>query len=497
MQDSQSNLAMPKSETVRFRSFSHSSWRIADLSILGVWLTLVSLTLCYHEKWADEAQAWLIARDLNLTTMWLKELRYEGTPGLWHTILWIAQHVFHLPYGAIGIIGMTCAAAGVAFVLWRAPFPRMLRYMLVFSYFMLFQYAAIARPYTLLPLLAFVAADSFKNREHPERITLALVLLSLLSLHGILIALGIGAAYLAQAESDWAALSGTVKKRYFLCVFVFAATLLFVYLVLKPPPDVDALGFDPKAWHASQSAKLTSILSGALLDFILPSALFLLYAGIWCFLRRKLLAFLLPVVSSILLYVFIHGQSHHHGTLFITVITGLWIAWPTPEEQAALDGDQRRATQIMTALLAILFAVNIWDAAVSIRYEYLYPYCGAEDAAKYLRSVGADKQSVFGYTYGEAAVQAYFDRNVFQNMPTTYFHHGAPHAGADIDWVALQAIHPEYVVLFTGAPIRELPMVDPSMRTCGYEMVHFSDGYLFFKRSLMDRQVYAVYRRLP
>ena len=58
------------------------------------------------QKWADEAQAWLIDRDLDLKTIWFHELRYEGSPGLWHTILWVAQHVFHARYDGLGYIGM-------------------------------------------------------------------------------------------------------------------------------------------------------------------------------------------------------------------------------------------------------------------------------------------------------------------------------------------------------------------------------------------------------
>ncbi len=80
-------------------------------------------TVRYHEKWADEAQAWLIARDLDLKTIWFHELRYEGHPGLWHTILWMAQHVFHAPYAALGYIGVAFAIAGVAVLVFKAPFP--------------------------------------------------------------------------------------------------------------------------------------------------------------------------------------------------------------------------------------------------------------------------------------------------------------------------------------------------------------------------------------
>src|ERR1035441_6582079 len=109
-----------------------SWWRIADFGVLGLWIVTVGLTIQYHEKWADEAQAWLLARDLDLRTLWFHELRYEGTPGLWHTILWLAQRVFHAPYGSISYIGMAFATAGVALVLFKAPFPRPLRWLLVF-----------------------------------------------------------------------------------------------------------------------------------------------------------------------------------------------------------------------------------------------------------------------------------------------------------------------------------------------------------------------------
>lgn len=61
-------------------------WRIADISAFGLWLILVGIIQQHHEPWADESQAWLLARDLELKTLWFHELRYEGTPGLWHTI---------------------------------------------------------------------------------------------------------------------------------------------------------------------------------------------------------------------------------------------------------------------------------------------------------------------------------------------------------------------------------------------------------------------------
>src|ERR1017187_4048901 len=214
-------------------------WRIGDFGVLGLWIAIVGFTLSYHEKWADEAQAWMSARDLDFRTIWFHELRYEGSPGLWHTILWVAQHVFHAKYGAISYIGMAGATAGVALLIFKAPFPRIIRWPLAFTYFMVYQYAVIARPYTLLPLLAFAAAILFKDIRHPERMTVVLVLLANLSVHGTILAGCFGLAYLIEAVRSWRTLEAGVRTRYQICVAVMALTFLFLFIILKPTPDVE------------------------------------------------------------------------------------------------------------------------------------------------------------------------------------------------------------------------------------------------------------------
>jgi hypothetical protein len=103
-------------------------------------------------------------------------------------------------------------------------------------------------------------------------------------------------------------------------------------------------------------------------------------------------------------------------------------------------------------LLACLALFNISDAAVTIRNEYRYPYSGAPDVVHYLNSVGAGRQPIFGYLYGMAAVQAYYDHNILANIPTTYFHHGLPRFGNSMDEEELDRLSPEYVILFSEAP---------------------------------------------
>ncbi len=478
-------------------------WRIADCGVLAVWIAVTAFTLRYHEKWADEAQAWLLARDLSLKAIWFHELRYEGTPGLWHTILWIAQHVFHAGYGALGPIGLVCATAGVAVLIFKAPFPRYIRWPLAFTYFIVYQYAVIARPYTLLPLFAFAAAIFFKDRGRPERLTIVLVLLANLSLHGTILAGCLGLAYLVEAWPAWRTMDQDVRNRYMICIGMMALTFLFVVIVVWPTPDVGEFVVKnqivqlPEAIKAQQPhawQKFQSVISGPFLDYWFPSLLFIVLAGAWCYSRRKLLAFALPIGTLMSLY-FIHGYAHHQGTLFVSAITAFWIAWPDATEKPLFDASQRRAQYGILALLTALICLNIWDGEVAIRHEYLYPYSGAEDAANYLKSVGADRTRIVAFLYGMVGVQAYFDRNIFVNFSAAHYHHGLPFEGLEFNPDDFRRMDPEYVVLFTEQPQIAMQFGIPELQAVGYEIVHFSDGYMIYKQGVYVRQVYFILRR--
>jgi hypothetical protein len=282
---------------------------------------------------------------------------------------------------------------------------------------MVYQYAVIVRPYTLLPLLAFFAAFLFKDVEHPERMTLVLVLLANLSLHRTIQAGCLGLVYLMDAYRVRARLDARVRRRYWICIGVMAAVFVFIVLILRPTPDIEEFvlkrqfaqlppDVQAQAQIPTVPRKLTTVISGGFLDWIVPSVVFLALTAGWFLIRRRFILFALPVGAMIAFYAKIHGAAHHHGTAFVAALTALWIAWPTIMERKAFDTVQRRALQGMTALLLCLCAINICDSAVVIEREYLYPYSGAQDAASYLKSVGADHGPMFGFLFGVVAVQA-------------------------------------------------------------------------------------------
>lgn len=481
---------------------SRDLWRVGDALVLLGYSCVVLWTIRYHEKWADEAQAWLIARDLDLRTIWFHELRYEGSPGLWHTILWVAQHVFHLAYGALGYIGVLFAIAGAAVLVFLAPFPRFVRWPLAFTYVMVYQYAVIARPYTLLPLLAFTAAIFFKDRRHPERITAVLILLVLLTVHGAILAGCLGLTYLFDSVSTWNGFPQDAKRRFIGSAAALIMSFGFLIAILWPSSDVEEFAMRDEAAKIAESLhvipptpymKLMSVITGAFADYVTLSIIFLAVLVAWFAMRRRLLVFLLPIGLLIGLYVKVHGYSHHHGTITIATITALWIAWPNSHELSSFSELERKFTQLMIAFLLLFCVIQIWDTTVVLRHEYLYPYSGAEDASRFIKSAVNARKPIMGYLYGIAGVQPYFDHNIFANMPSSFFHHGTPLYGTVFDLYEIQRIQPEYIVIFTEQPqlMAQSGILDKFV-PLGYGLVHFSDGYLLYRQGVYVRQAYFI-----
>lgn len=128
--------------------------RWPEWTTISVFAAVVAFAIPYHEPWADEAQAWQLARSLSLRELFQTYIRYEATPGLWHFLLWIMNRV-HVSYAGMHWICGLIAVVAASLLVLNSPFPRYLKLTLPFTFFLLFQYAVIARSYLLVPLLLF------------------------------------------------------------------------------------------------------------------------------------------------------------------------------------------------------------------------------------------------------------------------------------------------------------------------------------------------------
>lgn len=115
-----------------------------------------------HEPWADELQAWLIARDSTVPEIF-RAMRWEGHFVPWYLML----HVFAAngaPVFCMSLLSWAFMAAAGAFFVFRAPFTLPMKALVLCSAGMLFWYPVVARCYAPIPLLLFALAACWPTR---------------------------------------------------------------------------------------------------------------------------------------------------------------------------------------------------------------------------------------------------------------------------------------------------------------------------------------------
>jgi hypothetical protein len=439
--------------------------------VLAIYTALVAWTEAHHIPWADEAQAWLIARDSSLREIFTVHLRYEGSPGLWHFLLWILSRL-HVSYAGMHWIALVFPIAGMAVFLRYAPFPTIIRIITPFSFYFLYQYAVVARSYMLIPLLVFTAA-ALMARPARNMVWLAIVLglLSNLCAHGFLISVGFACMiavrlWKVRGQSD----KFLTRQRVLASAACLGAFWLFAVWSAAPTHDNRYMpDWDPvyvqehKAERARQAAAIAAQQKAAAVhhfrgynlltrDFYffrrrinaglsnswVLSVILLCVIAYYLATRRNILDFT-PFLLLQLLFWFVIGHSWHMGTVLIALIGVLWIDWPRSGEphEPAWRG-------VLTLTILILVVEQCTWSVHAIHNDITAKYSGDRDAAEFLSSHLAGKK-IAGFQYHCVGVLAYFPNNIFFNQPGQAFWRWSRNSHVDDRVQQTLAQHPDYI----------------------------------------------------
>lgn len=439
-----------------------------EFAALLAYLLLLSVFLCFHEPWYDEAQAWLIARDASFREIFFVIPHYEGHPPLWFLLLSVFAKAGADFEWTIRLLSLAINGVAAAILLFKAAFPRWTRLLLPFSYFLFYQHGVICRPYSLL-LVGFLLAACFwlEREEKPLRFALALLLMCASSAYGIIFAGGIAIVWLIElriALPSWG--------NYFRSLFRgrrFAAMLLLLLFALSqialilPRSDTFAasygIGGDNPVWF-----RLLYMVFGALADATCFSAYesydelryaafsmqkvaagcvigLLLLAIIYLCGRRgkKRLLFFLPFALFALFSGVVYFYLQHIDVLLQFLLFWCWVCRkelllhpPAPEERIS-----RLHTAAKPALamgVGLCLAVSVFWTVAACRNEVLYPYGFSDALAEYLQDSGLSEYGIMvrwkvdkdadghlwdnntNQTVNGVALNAYFEENIVLNM---------------------------------------------------------------------------------
>lgn len=397
------------------------TWKTATLLVFAAWVLFVG---SHHEPWFDEAQAWLLARDNGLWSLLGERVRYEGTPGLWHAILWVAIKA-GLPYSKLFLLPASFAIAGAAVVLWRAPFAPALRIAVLTSYFFGYQFSVVARSYCLDLLLVPLAATLFASRvEHPLRYAAVVGLIANANTHGFMAAGLLGAELTVRLWSQ-----NKLFNRASIGALSLGSSCAIVALFMAWQPADNhfllpefqrsfAISF--LIYVSNAFVDQITILSdrptvgGQISGFILSIGLMwpvirLVSAG-----RNKLFALSL-MCALILLSLLVYASPWHSGMLFLFWVFLLWIHWDDPTARSARHGVAISLSIICLGQAAQMVRTGIWD----VENSFSAGQPAAQAVQTYQKLNPDNSITAFGYKAFE--IQPWLVANFFSN-----YHKGSP-----------------------------------------------------------------------
>lgn len=403
-----------------------------------------------HEPWYDEAVAWQIARCASLSEILFEIPHYEGHPPLWYLIL-IPFAKLGAPYElSLTLVSLIFAGAAVGLIIWKSPFPRIIRLLLPFTYFFFYQYGVISRPYCVMMLAFVLLAMTYQNRNiQPGRHVLCLMLLCLTSAYGILLAGGIALVWVLEIwnrqniikfiksfVSDkriWH-LAGLLALALLLIVEIipaedtFATNLVedttpennlfvrIIYMLLASVPDVL---YSDIFWDYGLLATST-ILYPALAGTSIVGLLILTVIAFYGRCKRTALTFFVPFVLFAVFAAVVYVSPHHIGIVLLLLVFWLWISLQAQD----IDSKHlnRKYEEIISGIIILFITASMgvslsWTISASVE-DVKRDYAVGRDVANFIKENNLDDYRIMG----QWRVEYDDDRNVI-SMNTNRFLH--------------------------------------------------------------------------
>jgi hypothetical protein len=422
--------------------------------VWGVWLfhlLALAFVATRHEPWQDETHAWRLAIDSADLRQLVANAGYEGHPLLWYVLLHAIGKISRAWWVVVAL--HTAIASATAWLILRcAPMPLWQRVMLVFGYYLAYEYAIIVRSYGLGVLLVVSACCAWTGqRRRPWLVGLLLLVLANTSVMGLILA---GAAafgfFVDWAFPDDGQPSPTLGRIARAAVMLGAGGLLAASLVslqVVPPADHayrgdGAIGGSVSAWALASSLAMpakaflpsatlfpgsqrwqfglvypASRLQWALADLL--AALMLLLALITCLRRRSAVAALVAGSAVMLAFTFLvlQGGPRHHGHLVLIWIVSLWLAAagssPPSWAPTALQRAGRLAPVAFIILQLPLLVASVQFYVGDVRL----PFSDAANTARAVKALASPGEPIIAATPADGmSVAALLDLPVYSAM---------------------------------------------------------------------------------
>ena len=347
----------------RIEHFLTINKKAVVLTTFSVYIAVTIFLQFHHSLDGDEIQAWFIARDSESLGQMYSLMGYEGTPGLWHTLLFpLAKS--GAPYQIMYFLNHLFVI--IAIILWLrfAPFPLFVRLLFPFVHVFLTEYSVNARSYGLSICLLFTAMTLYKRSYNKWLLwSFSFFLFANTNLHSALLTCGL--------------VLFLFLNRIFLknktdgkAMLLIGAGILFAAVQVYPPVDL-ARSLSEFRFQMSLVWIITPLISGAssLSIFIYLALLIQVMLSI----KSRSAIYGLLSVQMALFFLFLfkyHGHLSHHFFLVLSILMFLWMG--------NIKENKRKVTYLFLFAIFFLMVTGAVRLSLDNVNHYYYDRSGQE-----------------------------------------------------------------------------------------------------------------------
>ena len=416
-------------------------WFAATLT--SVYFLLELINILHHAMWEDEMQVW----SFSFHSHSLRELhhftRYEGHPDAWQFLVYFISRLTSNPV-AMQFLHLAIATMTAYVVARYSPFPRLQRVLIIFGYFLFYEYATISRDYALGILCLFSFCVVF--RPGPQKryglLGLLLALMAESNIYALVLALSLALMIVFEAfqtpEPRRYLLSRPKEIAFATAIFLTAGFISLLHM--RPPADVGwnvLSDFTGRArtgigstlamiWRsfvpipALSHQFWNSNLLGDHFHVMAFLSIFLLCISVLFFVHKRTVLFLyvfgLGVLHLFKKLVF-SGALRHEGHVFMLFLACMWLGQCYPEQRfpfRVVEAAAERLRPYQDRLFLGLLAGQVVAALIASAIALQVPFSGSKAASDFLRSKHMDNMFIIGYPdYAVSSVAGYLNREIY------------------------------------------------------------------------------------
>lgn len=435
------------------KKIESSDTRIVDGIVVLLYSVLHFLIFARHELFYDEAIAWNIARRASVADILFYIPHYEGHPPLWHLLLAVFAKA-GAPYElSLAIISYVFTILALMVLLRYSKFPKIVKWVLPFTYFFFFQYGITTRPYCMM-ILAFFLCGVFygKRNEKPERYILALVFLCLTTAYGIAIAGGIAICFVLEvlSEKRERAVELLSDKRvwWLALLLIFAIGLMYLITPIEMVNAESNVGdfsnnlvkrllvmflVVPSDLFFTNVVKDYMELASFAVDSVQFRMAVILSLMIWCSIlyygwrKRTMLLGVLPYALFSVFSALVYFKLHHLGIGFFIMIFWMWCTYTAEDSRKDFLKQYGYVRKLLLVATGVAMTISVmWSVGASTLEWKNYVALG-KSQAEFIKEYGLGNYRIMtGWKVSENGVNSrehlvaecvlpYLEHNIFYN----------------------------------------------------------------------------------